>query len=363
MTTLRNKLIRLAHGNPDLRPDLLPLLKTAISRDTTDFIEWVKATQPPWPEQAIRSFLQAVLGVAISPPRTKRVGPRFQPGDRVEIFAKKHKDPATLAVYDEFDGKIGTVESTDGMDALVRFDSGPPAPVRMPNALKPRGVGIYKYTPPYTLEGSAEVEFVYYAEKRPTQEAKEIVEHYMQRSKPYEQRSENYYTGHVVFASTNKQGQLYFQTFPQQRIRVDPKSEAGFRPRTVNPEKGDLLYIGLKGKRPRGWQKELEAIRSGDAAQLSLRLARRKKAIAKSTPLQGYMDGTQRGYAYGLYDPKTGVRYIEYLVHVAKIGVDAAYEEAKRGLYSLEQTWKRRPDLILRRDEFVPEGLPGKLHR
>lgn len=364
MSDLRHQIIHLAHSRKDLRPHLIPLLKgaavkTAISKDTRNFIEWAKATQQPWDERVIQQFLTAVLGVEISPPATRRKGPRFQNGDRVEIKARKHKDTTTLAVYDEFNGKIGTVESVDGMDALVRFDSGPPAPVRMPNALKARGVGIYKYTAPYTIEGSAEIEFVYYAAKRPTEEAKQIVEHYMERSKPYEQRSENYYTGHVVFASTNKQGQLYFRVFPQQRMRVDPKSEAGFEARTVNPVKGDLLYIGRTGSRPRGWEQELEAIRAGAPSSLSIRLA----SVAKSTPLQGYVDGTQRGYAYGLYNPKTGVRHIEYTARTAKIGIDAAYEEARQGVHSLEQTWKRRPDLIMRRQEFVPKGLPGKLER
>jgi hypothetical protein len=35
MTNLRSKLIRLAHSNPELRADLLPLLKTATPQEST----------------------------------------------------------------------------------------------------------------------------------------------------------------------------------------------------------------------------------------------------------------------------------------------------------------------------------------
>ena len=51
---------------------------------------------------------------------------------------------------------------------------------------------------------------------------------------------------------------FYFSAFPQQRTRVDPASEASFLPRSFNPAKGNVLYIGLIGKRPAVWKKQLE---------------------------------------------------------------------------------------------------------
>jgi hypothetical protein len=50
------------------------------------------------------------------------------------------------------------------------------------------------------------------------------------------------------------QGGFYFSFFPTQRSTPI----AGAHPRSVNPQKGDLYYIGVLGHRPGGWQQDLE---------------------------------------------------------------------------------------------------------
>jgi ribosomal protein L21E len=239
--------------------------KVAVSQKTQDFVEWVVNTDPvPMTEAEIEKFLKGTLRMEIKPPIQKRPGARFQEGDRVKVQKDKHKDEATSGPYIEFNAKTGTVVGVDGQDALVKVDGGPSEPVRFVGALKPRGVGLFKYTPPFTMEGSVAVEMVYYmdADADVKEEQAVVVEKYMGRARQGEKRSMNYYSGHLFNARLNQAGQVYFQMFPQQRVEVDPESEGGFLARSFNPSKGKVLYIGrLNTDRPSGWEKELEDMR------------------------------------------------------------------------------------------------------
>lgn len=296
---LRSKLIRLAHAQPQFRKQILAVLKdagceklpeggmrdncekkkeegaksedkkasagkVAIKTDTEDFIQWVFNTQGEKSVAEVAKFVNNVLHVETQPAKeidpNAVKGPRYQKGDQVEIRADKHTDPATKAVYDQYNGKIGTVTETDGLDALVEFKAGS-APVRFPGALKPRGVGIYAYTPAFVIEGSAMLEMVYLPDptSKPSKDALAEVEVYVGGGRPNEKRHGRYYTGSCFKAAIGGKG-FYFSCFPQQRTRVDPASEANFLPRSFNPHTGKVLYLGLLGKRPPEWKKQLAAI-------------------------------------------------------------------------------------------------------
>lgn len=282
-TALRQRLIRVASQLPKgsaERRQVLALLapatlrsKVAVNAKTQDFVEWVVNTDPaPMTEAEVVKFLKGTLRMDIKPPMPKREGPRFQAGDRVQVKKDKHKDEATSGPYIEFNGKIGTVvavvKNEQGGkydDALVKMDSGPTEPVRFVGALAPRNVGLFKYTPAFVMEGSVAVEMVYYmdAEADVKEEQAVVVEQYMNRARKGEKRSMNYYTGHLFNARLNQAGQVYFQMFPQQRVEVDPESEAGFLARSFNPSKGKVLYIGrLNTDRPSGWEQELGKMRA-----------------------------------------------------------------------------------------------------
>ena len=269
---LAKKLIREAHAHPEKRATILPLLqklgvalpkaaaqsKTALAPETEEFVRWVLSTQTPMSPHEVEAFVERTLDMDTSAPVKKDTsGPRFKHGDTVSIKADKHKAAKyDIGPYKLFNNKVGTVTSTDGMDVLVAFD-GTPAPVRFPGGLEPRGVGLYKYRGEYELKGSGKIEMVYFAGGKPTTDAVVIVEAYIARAKQMEKRSANYYTGHVVFASTGANG-YYFRGFPQQRMQVDPNSEEGFQARTFNPSLGDVYYIGLFGTgRPSKWKDEL----------------------------------------------------------------------------------------------------------
>jgi len=263
--SLRKKLIRLAFQDPSLRDSIAPLVerlspqtRLAVSEDTSRFVSWVLSTQDPMRDSEVEAFVSRTLGIKTSPPVTRRSGPRFQRGDSVQILVDKHKDMKfDRGNYELYDGKIGTVtEVQEPLDVLVSFGSG--APVLFPGALSPKGVGIMKYTKPYTIEGSDKIELIYLAGGPTTSDAEVIVQKYLGGGRGSEKRSAHYYTGYVTFASTGQNG-YYFQGFPQQRIQV---GEAGYRPTTFSTGVGKILYIGKFGARPSKWKKELEELES-----------------------------------------------------------------------------------------------------
>lgn len=253
---------RVLNHAPDSHDELVAAYKAgikrqAVSSDTSDFAEWAMNQQSLSPMQ-VRAFIERELKVKIEPPAQKRTGPRFRKGDRVQIKADKHKDNSSIATYKEFDGKVGTVTGSEGDDVLVKLDSGPRDPVRFANGMKPRGVGIYKYVPPQVVKNVPKVELIYIAGKPPKAEQVVVVEVYLSRGRS-EKRSANYYTGYVTGANEAKGGGWYFRMPPQQR---GGEGEAGFQWRSFNPALGEVKYIGIMGKRPSDWKKELDALRT-----------------------------------------------------------------------------------------------------
>jgi len=258
----------LAAASREHAEHLAAVTKEAISKETEQFVGWCANQKPMTKMEVIRELKKA--GVKeILPPREKRKGPRFQTGDTVLISVSKHKDESTIEPYKENDGKVGTVVGTDTAGASVQFKSG--QPVMFPDAQKTRGVGIYRYTPPFTMEGSKKLELVYISEKPAKPDRLIIVEQYLGRGKNRKLKAP-YFTGHAFTARYNKAGGVYFSLFPQQRLHVDPqggKTEAGFAATSINPEKGKLLYMGVFNKRPSNWKKELEILQSANVPAMT----------------------------------------------------------------------------------------------
>ena len=312
-SNLRTRLIRLAHANPALRADILPLLKRAgcenlpeggmrdncekkveegkanakkdekdekaakkAAQDSGDFARWAIANREPLDESEIRNRVKNDFGLEITPTKPKREGARFWVGDQVQINKAKHKDAETKDVYEQFHGKIGVVTDADATGVAVKFKSGGEGV--FPDAQKPRGVGILKYNPPFVMEGSPKMEIVYLAKSGSVPDAQEIiVTKYLAGGKS-EQRSGNYFSGYAFSAHTNKANQVYFSLSTQQRIEVDPEMEGGYLPRSFNPTDGQVVYMGKLGKRPNGWdeawaaqQAQAQAAPQAQAHQASLR--------------------------------------------------------------------------------------------
>lgn len=286
-SSLRKKLIRQASEHPETRARIFPILRKmgvavpvtvgaeAVAKQAKagqkEFGDFVATFHPvPMSPNEVEAFINVALKIKTSPPvGGGPKGPRYKKGDLVEICADKHKEPATLGPYKEFDKKTGIVEEVDGMDVLVKIRGESDAAVRFPNGMKPRGVGIYKFTPAYTVTGSPSFEMYYEA----SGEAGESVEAtaYLGRSKGTAKRDLQYYTGSVVLASTGERG-FYFRGFPQQRMRVEGGSscsgEGGYRPTTWNPSVGKVFYMGLLGKRPGGWEEKLAAAKEDSGVEV-----------------------------------------------------------------------------------------------
>lgn len=284
LPNMYDRLLKFASKNPDLRDEWAPVCrhihsemrrtrvasrnKLAYSDKTARFTNWVLMTQKrkPVSEKDAQDMLERVFGIETQEPKTQsRGGPRFQVGDMVKIKAKKHKIGHTMDVYKQFDQKIGTVVKTpredsslsddsEYGDALVQFGSG--APVRIPDAMKKQGVGIYKDNSSYDVKtGGRMLEMIYFSSKDrpPTQDAIQEVEDYVQRGKEVgEDRVSYYYSGVPQMAAYSKQGNFYFRITPQQRGVNEWRG--------YSPKKGTLLYIGVMGSRPSGWEREYERL-------------------------------------------------------------------------------------------------------
>ena len=286
-SNLYDNLLVFASENPDLREAWGPICnhvhaamqndrtasmnKVAYSDETARFIQWVTMTKrnDMVSPKECQNFLERVFKLETKAAETQsRAGkPRFQVGDAVVINAAKHKNGATLDIYEAHNGKNGTVTKTptedsslgaikDG-DVLVQF--GASAPIRFPEAMKSRGTGILKDTSidsgNYTLKTGKMLEMVYFSSKdRPPSKQQILeVEEYLEKGRQVgEDRVSYYYSGVPQKGAVNKKGQYYFQINPQQRS-VRPYN-------SYNPTEGSLLYIGVINKRPSGWEKEYEKL-------------------------------------------------------------------------------------------------------
>lgn len=262
MSDLRARLVRLAHANPDLRPHLLPILSGSdaprgvvagtdrvAARDTMDFVTWALRTQRPVPWDRTLAFLER-NGVqkADGGGETKHGQPLGE-GEMVEIQA--NNAPSDLRdLLQPFHLSRGKVIKVEGSDIVVRFEGGDDT-LRIPGGVVTgKSSGVYRTSVVSDASGMRLFEVVYLpaGESKPTQVSLEVLRAYIDRGfAAGEERSPNYYSGYIPNWKTSKEGHPYFMTWVQQR---------GGRPRTVSA-KGQVHYIGLVGRRPPNWQKEL----------------------------------------------------------------------------------------------------------
>lgn len=265
--TLRAHIIRLAHANPALRPHLLPLLKesgvgkTAIAKDTEDFIAWALERDQAWSESEVQRFLERVLGREPSypseAPSSRKTGP-LDVGEKVLADKFRNTNEMNVEVVEKYHDRVGFVKDKTPEGLVVQFyrpdtDEPDPGAVAFFNGFASgKATGLYRWTPkPDYQQGTDRVllEVVYLRggqtppPQRDIDALREYIESGLARG---EQRSEVYYSGYVGAFAFSKEGNLYFTLSAQQRDR----------PTTISPKKGRLLYIGIAGRRPGGWKAE-----------------------------------------------------------------------------------------------------------
>ena len=270
----RAAMTRLAHLLPEDSSERTLLLEKAAfdkeaAGDSGEFASYILSKQEgsPSPVNEVQGFVKG-LGVRVSEGgRKKAPGPRWQRGYRVCIKADKHKGDG-IEVYRDNDRRIGIIvdegDGSKGSPVTVAFGS---EQVVFPNAQRSRGVGMYKATDYSSMKGYGPIEIIYKADpsRRPNPDQKQIAAEYVSRGDARGQRrSLNYYSGYVFTAAKGSNG-FYFSILAQQRASQDACAE-GFPFRSFNPAKAEVLYIGRLGKRPRGWQKDWEAMQIAAAA-------------------------------------------------------------------------------------------------
>lgn len=260
----KKSLIRLASSLPVGDADRRTILSILEKESSYDFASYVLTSQEgnPIPTNEVEGFLKG-LGVNIKEGgSTKPSGPRWQRGYRVCIKAEKHKGEGS-EVYLANDRRVGLVVDDGGgsKGAPVIVDFGREQ-VQFPNAQRSRGVGMYKATDYSSLKGLGPIEIIYKSDpsRKVLEEQRAIAAEYIARGESRgEKRSLNYYSGYVFGAANGKNG-LYFSILAQQRASQDACAE-GFPFRSFNPSKAEVLYIGRRGKRPRGWEEEWEKMK------------------------------------------------------------------------------------------------------
>ena len=276
---LFDNLVKLGNTNPELRDHIRPVLdeisgkeanfeKIAFSEEARQFVSWVfMVSQDSLSTKDMVRFFERNYDMEVQEPATKRPGSRFQKGDRVRVDASKHKDGDTLDIYQEFNNQVGTVVSSSdddaslGEDVMVVLDKGSSAPVRFPRSNKSRNTGLVSnnVNEPKKDRGGSVLEMVYLSDKTrlPSPQQIAAVEAYTQKGKAKgEDRSSNYYTGLPSWMGLTKEDHVIVRISTPQRPY----------PVSINPNKGQILYLGTQGKRPSGWKKDYEK-RVAEAAE------------------------------------------------------------------------------------------------
>lgn len=258
---IRNEILKLARMHEDLRPHLLPILKKAVQDETSDFVDWIILTRndEKMSPAAVEHFLDQSLGIKPRPYDPEKVivkkGPILELGDTVRVDASK-APPVNQEVANLWANQIGRIAKVnkDRGSVLVRFDRGEAEFFGLASASV---TGLYRHT---TLEQMNDavlspkmIELVYFS--KPGEVGayrKSVVDSYVQKGLSRgEERSRNYHTGRVKSCAYGKDGTMYFTLESAQRPY----------PVSVNPEKGELLYIGILNKRP-SWQGEFSRAKS-----------------------------------------------------------------------------------------------------
>ena len=236
--------------------------KVAVNPRTEKFIEWVILSNDTISQRQCANLLERQRIPHRSPVKPQRGD--LQRGEVVRI--DKRKVPGHLQdLLGSLDGEIASVDEVDGDDVVLNFHN-----PRLPNILRVEEgaagsrVGLYRHTPAErALTGpdgerrsSKLFEVVYISDKAakpPSKDRVLQVQKYVdQGADKGENRSRIYYTGLILKTAYGKKGganSWYFTIFSQQRDTW---------PRSLNPSKGRVLYIGRLGKRPSGWEEEYD---------------------------------------------------------------------------------------------------------
>ena len=262
------QLIRLAHEHPQLRDHLMPVIqdygqephvrlasvvKNAFSEETEQFVAWCIMKNDHWDKSECQRALDK-LKVPMQEEGVVQTRGPLEKGEMVECKAAKNTNPKNTDTCEQFDGKIGSVTDVDGDALVVTFTDGVRnfGTGRFEGKQSGATTGLYRHTPSDAggANERAMVEVIYISDKNakpPSAERIEQIQEYVDKGTASgESRSRIYYSGNPLKQAMGKNG-YYFTVFSAQRDQY---------PTSINPAKGDVLYIGRMGGRPGGWKNE-----------------------------------------------------------------------------------------------------------
>lgn len=222
------------------------------AQQTERFVQWAIARDKIYRPEDVRIQLERLTGLELSEaPSTKTTGP-LTVGESVQIKGDNCSDETNEEQALEFNGQFGRVDSVDAQGFVVLMSTG--EKVRFNGHKTGKTTGVYRGTPPEESKGNLrsrkEVEIVYLSEGSSSPSPFDLrkMQEFLDRGHSKgESRSLNYLVGPVVKLALSKSGSFYFQMLASQR-------DGAFR--TISPNKGKVLYVGLRGKRPSGWEQE-----------------------------------------------------------------------------------------------------------
>lgn len=263
-------MIRTASALPKEDPErrsLVALIKIAISPDTEDFVEWVLATQKPMTESAMSRYLEQRLGRDPDPaPAKGQSGRKSGPlmvGEKVLVDKMGNTNTMNTDPCEKYHNRVGQVSDINSQGLVIQFYKGnndvPSDELTQEkqffDGFEPgKPTGLKRWTPRSDYQEHAVgkmvlFEAIYLAKpgKKPDPRHIEMIEAYVNKGTlSGEMRSRVYFSGPVGKFAFNQQGEVYAAISSMQRDH----------PTFLNPSQGKLLYIGIAGKRPAGWEDE-----------------------------------------------------------------------------------------------------------
>lgn len=266
---LRSRLIRLAHAQPQLRAQILPLLReastdhVAVTDETSAFTDWVilNFRGSPWSEKKMSDYLEGVLDKTADPyvkSEKPKAVPQLAVGDL--LIPKPDKaPPENQEVAERFKYQPCTVEKVLDDGVLVKFSNGQTAKFYGTESGSKSGLYRHSEKADYSEAGTAKklFEAVYFSGGKAEVEEyrKFMVKQYIDRGEAAGQdRKSPYYSGYIISFKQTKEGKIIATMNSQQRPY----------PVTISPTVGDLLYLGEMRHRPSQWVSDYKR----DVAQL-----------------------------------------------------------------------------------------------
>lgn len=236
--------------------------KSAVNPETEAFVAWAFERGKVWNPSSVERFIEKVTGrepVAPAEAPKPRRGP-LEKGEKVIVDKYRNANEENIDECEQYHDRVGFIVDKNSSGVTVQFyrkDTDQPengSVAFFEGDKSGKATGLYRWTPKADYQEGAVgkkilIEMVYLrgGTQAPPQRDIDALQRYIEKGMERgEHRSDIYYTGYVGKFAYNKAGQVYFTLSSQQRDR----------PTTINPAKGDVLYIGMMGRRPSGWKRD-----------------------------------------------------------------------------------------------------------